>query len=225
MCSRLKCILMLLRRDWRRLYLAISSPYFNYNQLNRNWTVINMHRMDSCCIHLFYIILSTIFNRKQGYYVMPWSKEFLKQIFSAIHLGISCLPCIFYSPYYNNYIDIWIFEWLLQYQKTCRSRKISLMCINCRPRSEFRLTTLITLVLVREMSYTHWFCFLRQVTGGTDQRITFSNGRLTVTSPTERKDAGLYMCKATNTQGSILSSPIQISFGCKYTSFITDLRL
>ncbi|WAR11327.1 CONT-like protein [Mya arenaria] len=52
-----------------------------------------------------------------------------------------------------------------------------------------------------------------ELTTGGGSKLTLSNGRLTVTKPEERADTGTYVCEATNSQGSILSPPIEISFG------------
>lgn len=51
------------------------------------------------------------------------------------------------------------------------------------------------------------------ISSSTNKRYTFANGRMTITNPTEKEDAGVYQCKAENNQGSILSAPILVSFG------------
>ncbi|KAL4231277.1 ATP-dependent DNA helicase chl1 [Mactra antiquata] len=54
---------------------------------------------------------------------------------------------------------------------------------------------------------------VREINTDTSSRYTFSNGRLTITDPQESEDAGIYQCKAENTEGSILSPPLSLSFG------------
>ena len=53
------------------------------------------------------------------------------------------------------------------------------------------------------------------ITTKTDSRYTFTGGRLTIQTPRENPDAGLYQCKAENQYGSILSEPMEFTFGCK----------
>ncbi|KAL4235250.1 hypothetical protein ACF0H5_006888 [Mactra antiquata] len=51
------------------------------------------------------------------------------------------------------------------------------------------------------------------ISSATNTRYTFSNGRLTISSPKEAEDAGVYRCKAENNQGSIIAAPLSVSFG------------
>ena len=55
----------------------------------------------------------------------------------------------------------------------------------------------------------------QKITTLTDSRYTFTSGRLTIQVPRENLDAGTYQCKAENQYGSILSEPMDLSFGCK----------
>lgn len=53
----------------------------------------------------------------------------------------------------------------------------------------------------------------REITPTVDSRYTFSNGRLIISNPNEGKDAGIYFCQAYNQHGSIITPPIEVSFG------------
>ncbi|XP_060587975.1 contactin-like [Ruditapes philippinarum] len=65
----------------------------------------------------------------------------------------------------------------------------------------------------------HWFVKNAQsseykmITSQTNNRYTFANGRMTISTPNEREDAGVYECRAQNNQGTIVSAPVMISFG------------
>lgn len=54
-----------------------------------------------------------------------------------------------------------------------------------------------------------------KVTTETDDRYSLTNGRFSFQDPQESKDAGLYFCVAENTFGSIKTSAVRVSFGCK----------
>lgn len=49
-----------------------------------------------------------------------------------------------------------------------------------------------------------------------DNRITQTDGTLTIYNPQQTKDRGKYHCTAENTYGKIISQTVQLSFGCKY---------
>lgn len=55
----------------------------------------------------------------------------------------------------------------------------------------------------------------QKIIPSTDSRYTFTNGRLTIQRPRETPDAGTYQCQASNIFGSILSEPMDLTFGCK----------
>ncbi|XP_046576744.1 contactin-like [Haliotis rubra] len=52
-----------------------------------------------------------------------------------------------------------------------------------------------------------------EVTSSVDERYTLTNGRLTIQNPDATLDMGMYQCTATNSIGTIVSDPIQVSFG------------
>ncbi|XP_067685752.1 contactin-like [Haliotis asinina] len=52
-----------------------------------------------------------------------------------------------------------------------------------------------------------------EVTSSVDERYTLTNGRLTIQNPDANVDMGIYQCTATNSIGTIISDPIQVSFG------------
>ncbi|KAL8623497.1 hypothetical protein ACOMHN_015705 [Nucella lapillus] len=51
------------------------------------------------------------------------------------------------------------------------------------------------------------------ITPEMDTRYSLTNGRLTISNPTEAEDAGLYACEAENSKGTVLSRSGQLSFG------------
>ncbi|KAJ8307147.1 hypothetical protein KUTeg_015231 [Tegillarca granosa] len=53
----------------------------------------------------------------------------------------------------------------------------------------------------------------QKITSALSNRFTLSNGRLTISSPNETADTGVYQCKAENQYGSILSSFIDLTWG------------
>lgn len=55
----------------------------------------------------------------------------------------------------------------------------------------------------------------QKITSSLSNRYTLSNGRLTIARPNETIDIGIYQCKAENEYGSILSSFIELTWGCK----------
>lgn len=46
-------------------------------------------------------------------------------------------------------------------------------------------------------------------------RYTVTNGRFNIAFPKEETEAGEYQCVAENKFGTVLSSPVQLSFGCE----------
>lgn len=58
---------------------------------------------------------------------------------------------------------------------------------------------------------------LLQITSTLDRRYTLTNGKFTIENPQEDLDSGIYQCLVSNEMGSVLSNPVQISFGCKYS--------
>ncbi|KAK6970962.1 contactin, partial [Biomphalaria glabrata] len=52
-----------------------------------------------------------------------------------------------------------------------------------------------------------------QLSSSLDPRYSVSQGRLEITRPDESKDPGTYTCMASNSLGSVLSSPIVLSYG------------
>ncbi|XP_059169995.1 contactin-like [Physella acuta] len=53
----------------------------------------------------------------------------------------------------------------------------------------------------------------QEVTENTDPRYTLTNGKLTISSPSERLDGNNYRCTAENKFGKIISNTIEIAFG------------
>lgn len=53
---------------------------------------------------------------------------------------------------------------------------------------------------------------IEQITSVADSRYTVTNGKLTIENPEEKKDAGVYQCKVSNSEGAIISAPAQLSF-------------
>ncbi|XP_022336470.2 contactin-like [Crassostrea virginica] len=51
------------------------------------------------------------------------------------------------------------------------------------------------------------------ITSTLDRRYTLTNGKLTIENPQEDLDSGIYQCLVSNEMGSVLSNPVQISFG------------
>jgi len=52
-----------------------------------------------------------------------------------------------------------------------------------------------------------------------DQKKTVTNGRLTISEPSETQDNGDYQCLAKNPIGEILSDFASLNFGCKIILF------
>lgn len=53
-----------------------------------------------------------------------------------------------------------------------------------------------------------------------DNRITLTDGTLTVFNPQQGQDRGKYHCRASNAFGSVVSETVQLSFGCKSKSHV-----
>ncbi|CAL1530767.1 unnamed protein product [Lymnaea stagnalis] len=54
---------------------------------------------------------------------------------------------------------------------------------------------------------------LDKITSDLSPRYAISHGRLTITNPDPVKDSNIYTCQVTNTLGSVLSNPVEISYG------------
>lgn len=48
-----------------------------------------------------------------------------------------------------------------------------------------------------------------------DNRHTVTSGKLTIHSPQEAEDSGIYYCMVQNEFGTVVSNPMTLSFGCK----------
>ena len=57
------------------------------------------------------------------------------------------------------------------------------------------------------------------VTSDLDSHYTVTNGRLSIQDPRENRDAGTYQCVVTNSAGTIIGAPMQLSFAGKETIF------
>ncbi|RUS74476.1 hypothetical protein EGW08_017751 [Elysia chlorotica] len=55
--------------------------------------------------------------------------------------------------------------------------------------------------------------FTAEVTMSGDDRVTITNGRLTIKDPTKDRDWGVYRCVASNEYGTVISSSAEVTFG------------
>lgn len=60
---------------------------------------------------------------------------------------------------------------------------------------------------------------MRQINPVTESRYTLINGKLIIHDPRDTMDNGDYQCKMNNAVGSLLSTIVQLSFGCKFISY------
>lgn len=56
-------------------------------------------------------------------------------------------------------------------------------------------------------------------------RYALTNGKLVIRNPTESKDAGRYICTATNPYGTVISQIGLLSFGSQWCSYLTKIIL